>query len=120
MPRGPHCTPAQALYPKAGPSPPNPEVDKPRPNSFLSPTRDQLITCGLGREDHRSQGKTARRTNSSPTTGTEKAELVDLTDPKLPTDIVKISREEREVGGKRTEKLTSETERKKQTHEWIW
>lgn len=115
MPQGPHCTPAQALYPRAGPSPPNPEADKPRPNSFLSPTRDQLILCSLGRGDHRSQGKTARRTTSSPTTGTEKAELVDLTDPKLPTDPVKISREEREVGGKRAEKLTSETEEKTNT-----
>lgn len=40
---------------------------------------------------------------------------MDLTDPKLPTDPVKISREEREVGGKRAEKLTSETEEKTNT-----
>jgi len=33
---------------------------------------------------------------------------MDPTEPKLKKDTVKTSREEREVGGKRTEKLTSE------------
>jgi len=43
---------------------------------------------------------------------------MDPTEPKLKKDTVKTSRE-REVGGKRTEKLTLETERRKQTHEWV-
>lgn len=43
---------------------------------------------------------------------------MDLTEQKLKMDTVKTSREERHPGGKKTEKMTLETE-KKQTHEGV-
>lgn len=84
---------------------------------------DTLVPRAEGTTGHREKqpGKQTleeRNQQPSPTTCTEKAELMDPAEPKLKKDTVKTSREERQVGGKRTEKLPLETERKKQTHEW--